>query len=1010
DYAGAETLSRDLLSTTEKEHGPESLETAKTLDKLVEALWLSGKLKEPESHALAERALKLKETLLGPDHPEVAESLYGFAHLLEDAGKGNESKALFERCLAIREKVYGTDSLEVANTLNGLAHLLRDLAEYDRAKRMLERSLAIHEKHVGPDHPDIAWCLNNLGGLHRFTSDFVKARKYYERALTMRKKVLGPDHPHYAFSLNDMAGLLFDTNDLDEGILLERQVLAILEKSLGPEHLYTASTYANLGNFLYKIGNYDEARHHLEHSLSIHEKNGTVDTRFGGSCLGYLGTVHFMTKDYDGAIRYFRRAIASREKSIGSEHPDLAGSLDELAIALDYAGRGDEAKRYYDRAHRILEKALGPDNPDVADSLKNLADYFARTGDYADAMDSALRAETISRDHANLTISTLPERQALRFAAVRTTGLDIALSLGSTHLHRDASSVSKSWDALIRSRALILDEMAGRHRTVAEANRISRLAQDLATTSQRMANLMVRGPGRDTPERYRQILDEARIDKERAEQALAEVSVSFREKQTRSNVGCERVVAAMPADSAIVAYARYKQYEFNPKPKAPGDGTKASGQSLYQKPFEPEPSYIAIIVQAGQKAPAMVRLGTAADIDALVEQWRDEVGRYTEGGSEAQQAEAGYREIGERLRTKIWDPVAANLKDVRKVFIVPDGKINLVSFATFPEGKTSYLVETEPLIHYLSSERDLVRTRSITQLEGKGLLLMGNPSFDETVTASAGPAVPSKEEEKKPTILAALNIFRGNLSSCGTFRTLHFEGLPGTAREAKEIAEIWQSGHKSGGDGNVVTLQGRNATETQFKTQAPGRQVLHVATHGFFLGGECKEAAGGTRGVSGLKRPGEEERDPKAIENPLLLSGLALAGANQRHRAGADADDGILTAEEIASLDLSGVSWAVLSACDTGVGEIKEGEGVFGLRRAFKMAGAKTLIMSLWSVEDQVTRQWMTGLYNARYVDRKDTAEAVRQASLDVIQSRREKGQSTHPFYWGAFVAAGDWR
>jgi CHAT domain-containing protein len=190
--------------------------------------------------------------------------------------------------------------------------------------------------------------------------------------------------------------------------------------------------------------------------------------------------------------------------------------------------------------------------------------------------------------------------------------------------------------------------------------------------------------------------------------------------------------------------------------------------------------------------------------------------------------------------------------------------------------------------------------------------------------------------------------------------------------------------------------------------------VLHLATHGFFLGGECTSALDSARGIGGLAeapqaKPGAVAA-PVAGENPLVLSGLALSGANHRAAAGEGEDDGILTAEEIASLDLSGVEWAVLSACDTGIGDIRAGEGVFGLRRAFQVAGAGTLIMSLWSVDDEATRAWMRALYEARLEGHLDTAEAVRQASLAVLRARRGAGASTHPFYWAAFVAAGDWR
>jgi CHAT domain-containing protein len=184
--------------------------------------------------------------------------------------------------------------------------------------------------------------------------------------------------------------------------------------------------------------------------------------------------------------------------------------------------------------------------------------------------------------------------------------------------------------------------------------------------------------------------------------------------------------------------------------------------------------------------------------------------------------------------------------------------------------------------------------------------------------------------------------------------------------------------------------------------------VLHVATHGFFLTpGRSLDAGSSEFGVGGWTGA---ERSVSA-DNPLLLSGLVLAGANSRLTADvADAEDGLLVAEEIASLDLRGVEWAVLSACETAVGEFVPGEGIVGLQRAALGAGVRTVVMSLWRVDDAATRDWIEHLYRARLARRSSTIEAVRQANRDVIAARRSAKSSTHPFYWGAFVAAGDWR
>jgi CHAT domain-containing protein len=200
-------------------------------------------------------------------------------------------------------------------------------------------------------------------------------------------------------------------------------------------------------------------------------------------------------------------------------------------------------------------------------------------------------------------------------------------------------------------------------------------------------------------------------------------------------------------------------------------------------------------------------------------------------------------------------------------------------------------------------------------------------------------------------------------------------------------------------------LTGAAASESAFKSEAVRHNILHVAAHGFFLGGRCASALDREEPFTSAEASAKIVR-----ENPLLLSGLILAGANHRDAASPEEEDGVLTAEEVATLNLTNVEWAVLSGCDTGVGELRAGEGVFGLRRAFQVAGARTVIMSLWSVEDQVTRQWMTQLYSSRLIKGLSTADSVREASLTVLRQRRATGLSTHPFHWAAFVAAGDWR
>jgi CHAT domain-containing protein len=349
------------------------------------------------------------------------------------------------------------------------------------------------------------------------------------------------------------------------------------------------------------------------------------------------------------------------------------------------------------------------------------------------------------------------------------------------------------------------------------------------------------------------------------------------------------------------------------------------------------------------------------------------------------------------------------------VFVVPDGSLNLVNLYALPVGTTGYVIESGPIIHYLSAERDLAWSDGGKE-SGSGLLALGGAAFDSRVEPSPydSSAVARRAESGGPA--AEGSAYRGAPPDCVNFRSAHFEPLPESVKEVADIAAAWS------GPGNARVLTGASATEHAFKLLAPGRRVLHLATHGFFLNGNCEASslpeAMRSRGIGGLSaggagpaaRPGSASAGRVDEDNPLLLSGVALAGANRRDSARPDEEDGILTAEEIASLDLSRVEWAVLSACDTGVGEIQVGEGVLGLRRAFEAAGVSTLIMSLWPVEDRSAREWMKILYQAKFRKKLETDEAVREASLGVLRARRAQRAGSHPFYWAAFVAAGDWR
>lgn len=1016
DYPRAKPLFERALRIREKALGPDHLEVATSLSRLASLLVETGQY--AEAKPLYERALAITEQTLGPDHPELARILYNLGNLLRNTGDYDGATSLLERALVLKEKAVGPDHTDLTWILSGLAILKDQTGDPAGAKPLFERALIIRERALGPEHLEVASSLNNLALLLRNMGDYAGARTLYQRSLNIRGKALGPDDPLVAQSLYNLAVLLSDTGDDAEARTLYERALAIRERVLGPAHSEVASTLHYLAALLHRMGDHAGARRLYDRALGIWEKALGPDHPDVAWTANSLANLLQDIGDRAGARRFFERALAIRVKALGPDHPHVAESQHGLANLLRSSGDYPGAKALYERALTIRGKVFGPDHPLIAATLNDLGMVLAETGETARAFEVALQAEEVGRAHLRLAARALSEREALLYASTRPSGLDQALSICAQEPKRIRSAAGRAWDALIRSRALVLDEMAARRRVVLETGdtELSRLAGGLASARERLANLRVRAPSGQPPERLRQPLDEARRQKELAERLLAEKSLVFRDRLERDRWGLDEVAASLPPDSALVAYALYNRRSWPGREPGPPHPEQPSGAGNFL-------SYLAFVLRRGAGEPAVIQIGTAEEVDGAVSRWAEQAMREARPeGPASNRAESAYRSAGELLRRKIWDPVAVYLKDCTRVFVVPEGAINLVSLASLPDGETNYLIETGPLLHYLSEERALV-LRARGGATGAGLLAMGGPDFEDTSLFSA--LTPATAEQKAGTDVAsaALHPFRGKRSVCADFQSMHFQPLRATLQETQEIVSLWRRWHGAGKrrnaggagpsrepSGQVVHLTGSGASEAAFKEGAPSRRVLHLATHGFFLSGRCPSSPGSSRGIGGLVPAQSPVAPLPAGENPLLLSGLALSGANHRAAARPDEEDGILTAEEIAAIDLSGVEWAVLSACETGVGEVRAGEGVFGLRRAFQVAGAGTLIMSLWPVEDETARQWMRALYEARLVKGLGTAEAVRQASLEVLHRRREEGKSTHPFHWAAFVAAGDWR
>ena len=892
---------------------------ARSLNVLSLQLWFEGQL--AESRDAAFRALTLAERTFRPDHPLIAQCLSNLAFALADTGEIIRARELQQRALAIIEKNFGPNHYELITYVNDLATFNATLGEYAAARTQFERGLKLARAKFGPYHDLVATYTHNLALIDADLGDFAAARRQERQATAIWERVFGRDHPFVAVALTQLATMYRKQGLGTAALPLFERALAIRERRFGPEHRDVARTLADMGLTLSQMGRHDGAQDLASRALRIWGNLNEPNAPDYAEVLRLSGELEVARGDYRAARSHFERALAITERAFGASHPTVA----EIQLAV--------------------------------------AQTTAQAGDTAEALLVAGRAEAAGREHLRLMSRYLPERQSLNYAASRVNALDLILSLANQMPGTDALAA----DAVIRNRAIVLDEMASRRRTSDSDVETSALWSELASARQRLANLVVRGPTSQTSAQYASVVEAARRNSEAAERALAERSALFRTELKQAEAGLAEVLAALPPESALVSFVRYNRRY----PRA-------------------APAYMALILRAAGD-PVAVPLSSADVVERFIARWRAAVTT----------PRTFDRSAGVLLRQVVWDPLAAHVQGVKTLFIVPDGALSLVPFDALPGRQAEYLLEESPVIHYLSAERDLATLVPAGGSLSRGFLALGGPAFDEPTLLPAAQRKPLAQANSPGAAGAR------RASDCASLQRLTFPLLDGTLQEVRDIARLWSQDARTQ-DNMVRVLTGRDATEGAFKNEASRHRILHLATHGFFLGPDCAVAPQGTRSVGALA-PASRPTPGAPPDNPLLLSGLALAGANHRASLGASEDDGILTAEEIAGLNLRGVEWAVLSACDTGVGEVRAGEGVFGLRRAFQIAGARTVIMSLWSVEDIATRQWMASLYDARLRKNLGTAESVREANKAILRDRRASGLSTHPFYWAAFIAAGDW-
>jgi CHAT domain-containing protein/Tfp pilus assembly protein PilF len=940
-YAKAVPLFERAVAIREKALGPEHAATATALNDLAKLYQLTGAYAKVEP--LLQRALAIREKALGPEHPDTATTLNDLATLYQDTGAYAKAEGLFQRVLAIREKALGTDHPDTASALNNLGGLYRVTGDYAKAEALLQRALVIDEKALGPDHPDTAPVLLNLAGLYYATGAYAKAEPFCQRALGIFEKARGPEHPATATALNYLAELYRVSGAYAKAKPLYERALAIREKALGPEHPDTASTLNNLAVLYRATGAYAKAEPLYLRALAIRERVLGPEHPDIAESLNNLAELYQITGAYAKAESLYERALAIFEKARGPEHPATALQLANLAV-LDYAtGAYAKAESLLERALAIREKSLGPEHPDTAESLDILASVYYATGAYAKAEPLFQRALVIAE--SNTARFLLSGSEARKRAYIQQSVENVSVHVAFSLAHSTASSTALGIISVLQYKGRVLDAMsdsvARLRRSVAPQDQA--LFDQLSGVEQEFSSLTFGGLGKLSSEAYRQRLNELVQQQEKLEAELSTRSAALR--QTVTPITLEGVRQALPADTVLVEWFRFKPLDRQANERARWGA----------------PRYVAYTLEHSRK-PVAIDLGAARPIDDLVAEFRVAL---------SDPANTYFKEVAEELYAKLIKPLQPYLAQNERLLLSPDGALNLLPFAALLDERGEYLAKHFE-ITYLTSGRDLLRMAPESPSRSRPMLV-ADPDYGPS--ASAEMPVDTRLPAARSN-----DLDRGGLV---------FTPLPGTTAEAKALQSLLKLDAQ-----NVLT--GDRATEASLR-ELHGPRILHVATHGFFLNDQ--EMAVAVLNPVGFS---SETLSLPLGENPLLRSGLALAGANARHSG--TTDDGILTAAEAAQLDLVGTQLVVLSACETGVGTVQTGEGVYGLRRALVLAGAQAQLDSLWKVADTATRELIVDYYQ-RLLKGEGRSGALRAAQKAMMANPARQ----HPYYWAAFISIGNW-
>jgi len=1015
---------------------------------------------------------------------------------LYSEGKFDEAILGAEQALILAESLHLGDDPDVATSLNNLALLYNSQGRYEKAEPLYLDALEMRKRLFSGDHPDVAGSLHNLAGLYDSQGRYEEAEPLYLQALEMRKRLFSGDHPDVATSLNNLAGLYDSQGRYKKAEPLSLEALEMIKRLFSGDHPDVAGSLNNLAGLYDSQGRYKKAEPLYLQTLEMRKRLFSGDHPDVAQSLNNLAYLYNSQGCYEKAEPLYLDALEMRKRLFSGDHPDVAESLNNLAYLYHSQGRYEKAELLGLDALEMRKRLFSGDHPDVAESLNNLAYLLAATNRPQAAFEKMHQAIKMETRLIRLNFAFSSEQERLQSIKNSRYKFDHFLSLVTQYFSDSPAEVRLALDVVLKRKSMTAAAL-GAFNFAIHSQRYSHLKPQFNRLRSLQEQLFHRtnNPPLPEPEKpievYRTRLGEYQKDiaqlEQQCQQLEKELATQVPEIQLEHQTVDRRAVALeLPANAVLVEYVRFNCYAF----------TASEGQNWKSAEY-----WAFILPAEDSDAVRMISLGEAQPIDDLIDQVRQVLSlENNPSPSEIMGARRGAKKKAEALeerlnayqynpqypnalREKIFTPLLSILQPYQNIFIAPDSQLSLLPFGVLPVDETGQqLLRDNYQISYLSSGKDVLRWKLETDRQASESLIIANPNFDYPQPPLTKPKTEglSQSGAKPPSTKP---VFK-SLSS------KEFDPLPETETLAKSIAEKLAIPNLYLGD---------EALETLFSETASPR-ILLIATHGYFepeslyirlsqelldcpseeeenilaknrdlvnpqllIAMENQAVTFATQGEEKIaqwlryfaQKVSEQYKISPALnltENPLnpfacspannamIRAGLAFAGANtsrQGQTLPTHAGKGLLLAQDVAGIDLWENEVTILIACQTGLGDVQLGEGVFGLRRAFAVAGCKALIMSLWEVPTRVSLLLMDRFLNdverglgkreallkAQSYIRTITIQELQQFPLgcdilaefiekkviseEFIEANPDYQLLSHPYFWGAWISQG---